>query len=143
VLTSSHISAPGKARELHDEQEQWLRNELEQARRDRARHVVIFQHHPWYIRSVDEADDYSNIPRAQRARYLALFREFGVHTLISGHYHRYVVSPDASFQMIASGPVGMPLGDGKSGLAVVSVTDAGIGHSYHDFSQLPNRIFVH
>jgi hypothetical protein len=44
--------------------------------------------------------------------------------------------------MVVSGPVGKPLGDGKSGLAVVNVTDAGIGHRYYDFGDLPNRVPV-
>ena len=142
VLNSSLIHSPDKAPELFAEQERWLRAELEKTRRDRARHVVIFQHHPWYVDTVDEPDAYFNIPRARRTRYLALFREFGVHTLISGHYHRAIVARDTSFQMVVSGPVGKPLGDGKSGLAVVNVTDAGIGHRYYDFGDLPNRVPV-
>lgn len=142
VLNSSLIVAPGKARALYEEQEAWLRRELERARRDRVRHVIIFQHHPWYIDAADEADDYSNVPRAQRARYLARFREFGVRTLISGHYHRNTVARDASFQMVAGGPVGQPRDDGRSGLAIVNVSKAGIGHVFHDFGNLPNRVVI-
>ena len=142
VLNSTLIHSPQKAPELYEEQERWLRAELEQTRRDRARHVVIFQHHPWYVDSVDEPDAYFNIPRARRMQYLALFREFGVRTLISGHYHRSLVARDTSFRMVVSGPVGKPLGDGKSGLAVVNVTDAGIVHRYYDFGDLPNRVTV-
>jgi serine/threonine-protein phosphatase CPPED1 len=142
VLNSSLIASPDKAPEQYEEQERWLRAELEKTRGDRTRHVVIFQHHPWYIDSVDEPDTYSSIPRAQRARYLALFREFGVRTLISGHYHEYVVARDTTFQMITSGPVGEPRGDGRSGLAVVKVTDAGVAHRFHDFGALPSRVVV-
>lgn len=139
VLNSSLISAPDKATELYEEQERWLRKELEKARRDGSRHVVIFQHHPWYVSSVDEADAYANIPLARRMRYLALFREFGVRTLVSGHQHEYTVAGDASFQMVVNGPVGKPLGTGKSGLALVTVDNAGIGHRFFDFGDLPNR----
>jgi serine/threonine-protein phosphatase CPPED1 len=139
VLNSSLISAPDKAMELYEEQDRWLRKELEQARRDGSRHVVIFQHHPWYVSSVDEADAYANIPLARRTRYLSLFREFGVRTLISGHQHEYTIAGDASFQMVVNGPVGRPLRTGKSGLAVVTVDKAGIGHRFFDFGDLPNR----
>ena len=139
VLNSSLISAPGKAMELYEEQDRWLRKELERARRDGSGHVVIFQHHPWYVSSVDEADAYANIPLARRTRYLALFREFGVRTLVSGHQHEYTVAGDASFQMVVNGPVGKPLGMGRSGLAVVTVDNAGIGHRFFDFGNLPNR----
>jgi 3',5'-cyclic AMP phosphodiesterase CpdA len=142
VLNSSVIASPGKAREMHEEQEKWLRSELEEARRDRVRHIVVFQHHPWYLESVNEEGSYANIPLPQRARYLALFREYGVRTLIGGHLHEYTVARDGGFQMIASGSVGQPRGDSRSGLAVVSVSDAGIEHRFHDFGALPNRVLV-
>jgi 3',5'-cyclic AMP phosphodiesterase CpdA len=142
VLNSSLIASPNGASELYDEQERWLRKELERARRDGARHVVVFQHHPWYVDRINEPDGYSNIPRARRARYLALFQEFGVRTLVAGHNHSYSIARDTTFHMVSSGSVGKPFGDGRSGLAVVSVTGAGIDHRFYDFGSLPNTIPV-
>jgi 3',5'-cyclic AMP phosphodiesterase CpdA len=142
VLNSTLITSPNGASELYDEQERWLRRQLQEARRDGARHIVVFQHHPWYVDRVDEADGYSNIPRVRRARYLALFREFGVRTLVAGHNHHYSVARDTTFHMVSSGSVGKPFGEGRSGLAVVSVTEAGIDHRFYDFGALPNTISV-
>jgi 3',5'-cyclic AMP phosphodiesterase CpdA len=140
VLDSVVIHSPQQTTNHLAEQERWLRAELEHARQSRARHIVIFAHHPWFLKADDEPDEYFNIPRERRAAYLTLFHEFGVKHLFSGHYHRNAVARDGDLETIASGPVGKPLGEGKSGLRVVIVRHDQIEHRYHDFGALPNRI---
>jgi hypothetical protein len=61
---------------------------------------------------------------------------------VSGHYHRNALARDGALEMVTTGPVGMPLGDGKSGLRVVVVSDSGITHRYYDFGELPKRVDV-
>ena len=142
VLDSSLIHAPEGAPELFAEQERWLRGELERARGAGARHIVIFQHHPWFLSDADEPDQYFNIPRERRARYLAMFREFGVRHLVSGHYHRNALARDGDLEMITTGPVGKPLGDAKSGMRIAIVRDGGIEHRYYELGELPDRVDV-
>ena len=142
VLNSSLIHSPGKAQSLHDAQEKWLRAELERARRSDARHVVVFQHHPWYLQRADEADEYSNIPRVRRSRFVSLLREFGVGAVISGHNHSSTIAADRTLRMVSSGSVGKPFGDAKSGLAVVTVTADGVDHRFYDFGGLPSRVEI-
>jgi hypothetical protein len=51
------------------------------------------------------------------------------------------VAASGDIQMITTGPVGMPLGQGtQSGVRVAIVTDAGITHRYYALGELPNRI---
>lgn len=140
ALNSSVIHSPEKALAQLAEQEQWLRAELTKARTDGARHIVIFQHHPWFIGAAGEADQYFNIPLARRAPYLALFREFGVRYLFCGHYHRNAEGRDGALENITSGPVGKPLGGAKSGLRVAIVRDDRIDHRYYELGDLPVRI---
>ncbi len=140
VLNSSVIHSPQKATNEYAAQEQWLRTELERARADGAQHIVIFQHHPWFLKTADEADEYFNIPKERRAPHLALFREFGVKHLFSGHYHRNAVARDGDLEAVTTGPVGQPLGGDKSGLHVVIVRDSGLEHRYYHFGELPTQI---
>ena len=140
VLNSSLIQAPLQAPAPFAEQERWLKAELDRARNDGARQIVIFQHHPWFLKDADEPDDYFNIPRERRSRYLALFHEYGVRYLFSGHYHRNALARHGSMEFITTGPVGKPLGEDKSGLRVAIVRDAGIDHRYFDFGILPNSV---
>jgi len=140
VLDSVVIHSPQQTTNQLAEQERWLRVELEHARQSKARHIVIFAHHPWFLKAAGEPDEYFNIPRERRAAYLALFREFGVKNLFSGHYHRNAVAREGDLEAVTTGPVGKPLGEGKSGLRVVIVRDDRIEHRYYDFGELPNRI---
>ena len=140
VLNSSVIHSPQKTTNEYAAQEQWLRTELERARADGAQHIVIFQHHPWFLKTADEADEYFNIPKVRRAPHLALFREFGVRYLFSGHYHRNAVAHDGDLEAVTTGPVGQPQGGDKSGLRVVIVRDSGLEHRYYHFGELPTHI---
>lgn len=140
VLNSSVIHSPGQTAAQLSEQEAWLRAELGKARAGGARHIVVFQHHPWFIQTAAEADQYFNIPLARRTAYLALFREFGVRYLFCGHYHRNAEGRDGALENITSGPVGKPLGGAKSGLRVAIVRDDRIEHRYYELGELPVKI---
>jgi hypothetical protein len=104
------------------------------------KHIAIFQHHPWFLKTATEADEYFNIPTERRARYLAMFREFGVKHLFCGHYHRNAIARDGELEVVTTGPVGKPLGSDGSGLRVVFVGDEGIQHQYYEFNKLPNAV---
>ena len=141
VLNSSLIHSPGKAADLADAQRTWLLAELAQLKASGAKHLVIFQHHPWFLKTDDEPDEYFNIPLARRSTYLDLFKQAGVRALISGHYHRNAVAKTGSIDMITTGPVGKPLGDNpQSGMRVVIVRDDGLSHRFYSLAELPATI---
>lgn len=140
VLNSSLIHSPQKAGEQLAEQDRWLREELKKARAENPRHLVVFQHHPWFLKTANEPDEYFNIPTSRRAAHLALFREFGVRYLFCGHYHRNAEAKDGDIEAVTSGPVGKPLGNGRSGIRVAIVRDDRIDHRYYELSELPTKI---
>jgi 3',5'-cyclic AMP phosphodiesterase CpdA len=141
VLNSSIIHSPGKTTDLADAQWKWLQAELTRYRSSGARHIVIFQHHPWFLKTDEEPDEYFNIPMVRRSMYLDLFRQAGVKTLVSGHYHRNAIAKTGGIDMITSGPVGKPLGDNpQSGIRVFIVRDDGISHRFYSLGELPNAI---
>ena len=140
ILNSSVIHSPQQTTNEYAAQEQWLRSELERIKTDGAQHIVIFQHHPWFLKTADEADQYFNIPTARRTFYLGLFREFGVKHLFSGHYHRNAVARDGDMEAVTTGPVGQPQGGDKSGFRVVIVRDSGFEHRYYHFGEMPTQI---
>ena len=140
VLDSIIIHSPQETTNQLQAQERWLRGALEHARNEGAQHVAIFQHHPWFLKNAGEPDQYFNIPRERRERYLTLFREFGVKHLFSGHYHRNAVASDRDIEAVTTGPVGMPQGGDQSGLRVVIVRDNSMEHRYYCFGELPNHI---
>lgn len=140
VLNSSVIHSPDKSAAQLAAQDRWLRDALTRAKAENPRHIVVFQHHPWFLKSATEPDQYFNIPLARRAAHLALFREFGVRYLFCGHYHRNAEARDGELENITSGPVGKPLGGAKSGIRVAIVRDDKIEHRYYELGELPTKI---
>lgn len=140
VLDSSLIHTPTEAAGEAAAQEAWLRAQLAAPRPEDVRHVVVFQHHPWFLASMHEADDYFNIPLVRRVPLLTMLREAGVRTLVSGHYHRNAVASDGGFDAIVTGAVGMPLGGSRSGLRVLRVTDTDITHRFYALDEVPATI---
>jgi 3',5'-cyclic AMP phosphodiesterase CpdA len=140
VLDSSLIHSPDKAGDLAAAQEQWVRAELRKAGQSGAKHIVVFQHHPWFLKEAAEADEYFNIPKVRRGVFLDLFRQAGVKYLFAGHYHRNALARDGDLEMITTGPVGKPLGEAKSGVRAVIVRDSGLTHRYYELGEIPNQI---
>ena len=140
VLDSNLIEAPQNVPDLYATQERWLKSELKSAHNSGARHIAIFQHHPWFLKTTDELNQYFNLPRERRAESLALFHEFGVNAVFCGHYHRNLVARDGSLEIVVTGALGMPLGGSQSGLQVVIVRDDGIEHRFYDLGEIPNHI---
>ncbi|MCL4851574.1 MAG: metallophosphoesterase [Bryobacteraceae bacterium] len=140
VLNSSLIHSPGNAMGELEKQESWLRAELTKAKSSGFQHIVIFQHHPFFLERGDEPDQYFNIPLVLRTPLLNLFRQAGVKHLFAGHYHRNAHGWDGDIEMVTTGPVGMPLGGARSGLRIVEVSEQGIRHQYYEFGALPNQV---
>jgi 3',5'-cyclic AMP phosphodiesterase CpdA len=140
VLNSSLIHSPQRAEAEWAEQDRWLRAELGRATTSGARHVLIVQHHPWFLEKADEPDQYFNIPAVRRAPLLELFRSRGVRYLVSGHLHRSTEATDAGVVSIVTGAVGRPLGGSQSGFRVFHVTDTSITSRYYAFGEMPYRI---
>ncbi len=140
VLDSSLLKAPQNVQEDAAKMETWLRTELEKAKRDGVRHLIVFQHIPFFVNDPDEEDSYDNIPRATRRKYLNLLHEYHVHLVFAGHYHHNAQGTDGSLEMVTTGPVGMPLRGAKSGIRIVRVAGDTITHQYFDFGDLPDTL---
>ena len=140
VLDSGVIQVPEKVQDELAKQEAWLRDQLAKAKQEGVRHIVVFQHHPWFLSDPEEPDQYFSIPLVRRRKYLALFKEYGVRYIFAGHYHRNAEGHAGDIYMVTSGPVGKPLGKDGSGLRIVTVRDSGLEHHYYDFGFVPNMI---
>lgn len=139
VLDSVLMTVPVFAGE-EAAQEKWLAAELEKAAREGPGPRIVILHHPLFIKTPDEPDQYFNVPGAVRKRYLELFRKYGVSHVFAGHYHRNALAKDGAIEMVTTGPVGKPLGQERSGFRVVVLRANGVEHRYYDFGALPDRM---
>ena len=137
VLNSNLEKGAAEVPEESAKMEAWLRAELVKAKQEAGKQLIVFQHIPFFLKDPGEEDQYFNIPRETRLRYLKLLHEFGVRQVFAGHYHRNEEGRDGDLDMVTTGPVGKPLEGGKSGIRIVTVTPAGVTHKYYDFGDLP------
>ncbi len=140
VLNSCLIQSPKGAVKEAKQQETWLKAELEKAKREKVPHVIVFQHHPWFIERIDEPEGYHNLPLQERHRYLDLFGQHGVTHVFAGHHHAHATARYNSLEMVTTGAIGMPLRKDVSGLRIVIVRDTGIEHRFYHLGEIPNRI---
>lgn len=137
VLNSNLEKGADKVPEEAAKMEAWFGAELQKARQAGAQHIVVFQHISFFLEKPDEPNQYFNIPIAVRRRYLKLMHEYGVKQVFCGHLHRNSEGRDGDIEVITSGPVGMPLNGGKSGIRLVTVSGSAVAHKYYDFGELP------
>ncbi len=139
VLDSTLIVEPKNAVSEYENQLSWLKKELEAAKASGAPNIIVFQHHPYFIKDANETDQFSNIPGVRRKPLLELLHSYDVRYVFAGHTHKNSVAKDGDLEMTAMGPVGMPLGEDGSGIRLAVVTPAGVQHSYYDFGKLPAK----
>jgi 3',5'-cyclic AMP phosphodiesterase CpdA len=140
VLDGTLIQAPQKAQEQAAKQEQWARQEFEKAKAEHVPHIVVFVHQPFFLKSADEPDQYFNIPREARERWLAMFHQYGVEHIYAGHYHRNSEAREGSLEMVTTGPVGKPLGPDGSGIRIVRVRDGVFQSKFYGLGFIPASI---
>lgn len=140
VLNSQLIYAPARVMNEYREQEAWFRKELESARSSGAQRILLFMHHPLFTKSPLDPDQYENIPRERRLPLIELLHKFDVRNVFAGHTHKNVTAADGTLEIVATGPVGKPLGQDGSGIRIVTVSDAGVSQRYFDFGRLPDRL---
>lgn len=140
VLNSLYLHSPQKVPQQAQEQEAWLKKTLEDAKEKNYRHVIVFLHHPLYLKKEDEADQYFNIPMATRKKYLDLFKASGIRYVFAGHYHRNDLGKGGPIEMVTTGPVGKPLGKDPSGFRIITVKGNEVSHQYYNLDSIPARI---
>jgi len=142
VLNSTVIYAPQKIESEHKDQISWLRSELEKAKASDAKHVVIFQHHPYFVNNAQEPEQFGNIPPEHRKPVLELLHQYNVKYVFAGHVHQSSVGNDGELEMTVCGPVAMPFGEEGSGICMGEVTPEGIRHRYYSFGRMPDALLL-
>ena len=122
------------------EQEQytWLTSKLNDAQG--SDHIILFCHYPFFNKTIDEPEAYSNLSPDARQKYLPLFDSLGVAAVFSGHYHDNALATFGNIQLVTTSAAGRPLGDAPSGMRVVKVYQDRIEHAYYGMYELPDAI---
>ncbi len=140
VLNSSVLKDPGGAPEVLAAQQEWLAQQLSDAKTAKAKHILLFQHHPLFLANADEPDQYFNIPLERRTPMVDQLKLADVRAVFAGHYHRNAHGRAGAMEMITTGPVGRPLGRDPSGFRIVTVYETKIQHKYWGMDDVPESV---
>jgi serine/threonine-protein phosphatase CPPED1 len=135
-VNTSYIKADWQRAE--QKQFTWLTRKLNKSRG--ANHIMLFCHYPFFNKSVDEPDAYSNIGPEYRKKYLSLFESHKVTAVFSGHYHNNALNNYNGVQLITTSALGKPLGKAPSGMRIVKIYNDKVEHEYYGLDELPGSI---
>ncbi|XP_022092698.1 serine/threonine-protein phosphatase CPPED1-like [Acanthaster planci] len=137
VLNSQFYADSSKCQEARDEQDTWLNEQLEDVQATGCKHLVVFQHIPWFLKNPEEENEYFNLDVNLRLPMLEKLRKAGVRIIFCGHYHRNAGGFYKDMEEVVTSAWGLQLGEDKSGLRVVKVTEDSISHQYFSVDDIP------
>ena len=108
----------------------FLENELEKASNMDATHKIVFLHHPLFLETPDEPDNYFVIPFPRRQEIISLLHRNKASAVFSGHLHRNNYRNLKGIEYVSTGPVGYPLAHDPSGIRIVDLDGTGLRHHY-------------
>ncbi len=135
VINSTLLTSTKNMVKEAKEQLAFVENEAIIAGQQKAKMIVLFSHHPLFVVSPEEDDNPWSIKKHYRLPLLEIAAEHGIKANFAGHWHRNNYTSANGIEIVASGPVGYPLGDDPSGFRVVEVTGTNIEHEYHSLEE--------
>jgi 3',5'-cyclic AMP phosphodiesterase CpdA len=117
----------------------WLKNELEKGRN--SKHIILFTHYPFFIKTFDEPETYSNIAIETRTKYLEIFKENDVDAVFAGHLHKNASAKYGEIEMITTNAAGKPLGSDSSGFRIVKVYGNKIETEFCSLDEIPESVW--
>jgi len=140
VLNSQFYENASMAKQQYKEHEIWLERELQVAKDRGVKHIVVFQHIPWFVSSWDEEKMYFNVEKELRVKKLDQFLGAGVSKVFCGHYHRNAGGKYKDLEVVVTSAIGCQLGTDHHGMRIVKVFKEYISHEFHSLKNFPSKI---
>lgn len=121
IVLNSHLIKQDPNGRLASAQREWFVTELAKAKPEKARHIVVVTHHPWFVGSADEPDEYFNIAPLERKKWLDHMSSYGVKLAVAGHRHTGSSAEHNGLRMVVAGSVGKSLGPDPVGIMLYTV----------------------
>jgi len=145
VLDSTSLKHPisEEAKTHAAAEREWFRQELQKGKQSGAKHLVVFQHHPWYIWNDGEEETYFDMPLKLREEMIPWLVEAGVRYTFSGHMHANRVARfENKIEFVTSGSVTSPNFGSKNGMRIAIVRPDRIEHRYFGLGAIPRSVDV-
>ncbi|XP_015929761.2 serine/threonine-protein phosphatase CPPED1 [Parasteatoda tepidariorum] len=140
VINSQYFEDASLVPALAAEQESWLEAQLEEAKNGNYKHVIIFQHIPWFLENPDESKIYFNLLPEIRQKWLPKFRDANVNAIFCGHWHGNSGGFYHNIELVVTSAIGAQLRGDKSGFRIVTLGEDSVQHKYYDLDEVPQHI---
>ena len=140
AIESDLIKNPSRAPKIAREQMDWIKKTLLSPTVKKARHRIVFMHHPMCLKKPDEPHKYFNLPPEARAELLRLFATAGVRAVFSGHYHGNLYVKSGDIELVTTSSTGKALRKDPLGFRIVKVYPDRIEHRYYGYEALPKKV---
>ncbi|XP_054161631.1 serine/threonine-protein phosphatase CPPED1-like [Oppia nitens] len=142
VLNSQYYKDDTHVKDLTKKQDKWLDEVLDIYKQHNYKHLVVFQHIPYFLREVYEKDDRFKtcIKEDLRIKMLYKLHKSGARYVFSGHYHSNAGGMYKDLEQVVTSALGGQLGTDQSGLRVVKVYENSIQHQYYSVDEIPEII---
>ena len=108
-----------------------------------AKHKMVFQHIPWFLKTPEEPKQYFNIEIDLRKKMLNKFKSSNVNKIFCGHYHRNAGGWDGpSLELVVTSAIGCQIGKDPHGMRIVKVHENSVTHEYHSLEDCPTKIIL-
>jgi 3',5'-cyclic AMP phosphodiesterase CpdA len=125
--------------EGEEEQYEWMREALAKAS-ERDLPIILVAHHPPFVENPQEENAGVNLPQEMRAKYLPLFKEYGVDLILSGHLHHCVRAEHEGVQLATTGAAGRALGEEGSGITIVTIKKGTPTPTFYEIANIPQAV---
>lgn len=102
-------------------QVEWLKESL--TKENPGEVSLVFSHHPFFLKEIDEEDGYFQIQQSKRQDYFDLFTEMEVNALYAGHLHNNSEGSYESLPVITTTSVAFQIGPAQPSIRVITVQD--------------------
>ena len=104
-----------------EEQFEWMKSVLDQA--DKGAVKLIFCHHPFFLKDIEEEDGYFQIQKSKRKKYFDMFLEKGVDAVYAGHLHDSSEGEYMGIPMKTATSAGYQLGEAEPSYRYIVIRD--------------------
>lgn len=141
VVIDSPLLNDASDKTLRDQQRKWFETELAAAQANKATHIFVCTHQPFFLTKPDEADKYQNTPLAYRGDYLDVINRYNAQFAISGHLHHEQAARDRNLSLISCGPISKSVAKPPVvGLRIWRVYKDRVEQQFHALGKVPDHV---
>lgn len=101
------------------DQIEWMKKSLAKDSNDQV--TIVFSHHPFFLKDIDEDDGYFQIQKAKRQDYFNICTTLGVNALYAGHLHNNSEGSYEGLPVSTTTSVAFQIGPAQPSIRVIKV----------------------